>query len=151
MTLSPQRMAIKAWLLQQLGQPYRWAGKGINGEPGFDCSGLVTAALVEIGGYPKECPRCSTDMRQFHGAARLWMELMPVGQPKELDLIFYGRATRPTHVVFYWGDGRVLGSNGGDPTTTTVEKARAIDAKVCFRPSIDYRTDRLGARALPIP
>src|SRR4051794_5776530 len=36
-----------AFAKAQIGKPYQWAG---NGDPGFDCSGLVRAAVIAGGG-----------------------------------------------------------------------------------------------------
>lgn len=141
------RQQLQDWLLQQEGKPYVWASKGQNA---FDCSGLVTAGLVEVG-YPKTCPRCNLDMRGFHSAARLWDELEPTEEPAPLDLIFYGAPGHISHVVFLWCDGRVFGANGGNQHTTSTAIAEKRGARVGFKRGILYRFDNRGFRKLPLP
>ena len=141
------RQALTQWLLEQEGKPYVWAAKGV---AAFDCSGLVSAGLVAAG-YPSTCPACGLDMRNFHGAARLWSELEPTETPEALDLAFYGPPHKVNHVVFVWCDKRVFGANGGNEYTTTTAIAERRGARVCFRRGTHYRPDLRGFRKLPLP
>ncbi|RKH12814.1 peptidoglycan endopeptidase [Corallococcus sp. CA053C] len=138
--------------------PYRWGAKGeraANGAQLFDCSGLVTWCLHQVGG---------PDWRATHNTDRLWDECRPVASEAELlagDLVLYGRAghtmlqgrpvTRPDpdHVMVYVGAGVVVGASGGGSTTRTLEDAARADAKVKAFARITYRADVLGFRRLP--
>lgn len=130
------------------GSPYLWAAKGrrvgwVGGREvlAFDCSGLVTHCLLEVGG---------PDLRAFHNCQRLWDELPPVETPLPGDLAFYSRTPdgRISHVMVTWGDGRVFGACGGDESTTTLQAASSRGARVRFRKSHLYRTVFRGFRSL---
>ncbi|MBN8466184.1 C40 family peptidase [Corallococcus exiguus] len=138
--------------------PYRWGAKGLKptGSPRlFDCSGLVTWCLHEVGG---------PDWRATHNTDRLWDVCTPVESEAQLlpgDLVLYGRAghttlhgrpvTRedPNHVMVYVGAGVVVGASGGGSTTLTLADAQAAGARVKTHPRIAYRSDVLGFRRLP--
>lgn len=135
------RLDLFAWLTLQEGKPYTWGAKG---PEAFDCSGLVTAGLYEMG---------LPDWRETHNAARLMRELPKVKTPSFLDLCFYGPNGNATHVMLYIGGEpvRVYGACGGGSATTSAEIARAHGARVRFRTGVNYRPDLLGFRALPLP
>lgn len=141
---SEHRLIMLDWLQAQQGCLYRWGGKGelsvmTDGQMRavYDCSGLVTSAFFHVG---------ARDLRQSHNAQRLWDELEPIAADEEvlpLDLALYG-SEHINHVMFVWGDGRVMGACGGDHTTVTIARALEQHAKVQFRPVVDYRHDIHG-------
>jgi hypothetical protein len=150
------RAALQAWLLEQYGAPYVWSAKGglrkVDGRerPCFDCSGLVTSALLEAG-HPRLCAQCGQGLRTWHNAQRLWDELEPTETPGELDLAFYGLdGQHVNHVMFCWPDGRAYGAAGGNSGTVDPAEALRRGAKVQFRSSPTYRPDFLGYRKLPL-
>jgi cell wall-associated NlpC family hydrolase len=154
-----KRRELAEWLIEQLGSPYVYGAKGglrmVDGAPmhAYDCSGLVACSLAHVG-HPPICPRCSLDLKGFHNAQRFWDELEPLGpgeKPAELDLAFYGwDQSRVDHVMYVWGDGRALGSTGGNRYTTDPVEALRKGQKVQFRSSPFYRPDCLGFRKLPL-
>lgn len=137
--LADLRLAFLCKAHDQLGKPYVWGAKGPDA---FDCSGLVTWLLHELG---------VCDWRAEHNAQRLYNELAKTEAPRPGDLVFYGSGpTHITHVMIHFGDGQVLGATGGNHTTDSVEEARKIGARVRFRPRHDYRPDRVGYAVSPL-
>lgn len=150
-----QRAQFLQVVLNQIGSPYRWGGKG---QPGgfassgprlFDCSGLVTWVLYATGG---------PDWRATHNTDRLLLACafkVLHGHDKPGDLAFYGTwrgdnvNPDPSHVMVLAGAGVVVGACGGDSSTTTLEAAVRQGAKVQARASMDYRKDFLGVWRLP--
>jgi murein DD-endopeptidase len=148
--------------LAEAGQAYLWGGKGghvwhpVQGlalspwpERGYDCAGLVTVALRDVGG---------PDWRATHSAQTLWDQLEPAAAdaPPFGALLFYGRSeAQVTHVAV--GLGRqharlghlVVEASGGDSTTTSPAAARARGARV--RVGYSARRDYRGARWLAVP
>ncbi|UUV28601.1 C40 family peptidase [Amycolatopsis roodepoortensis] len=83
----------------QRGLPYVWGGNGpLNGDAGFDCSGLTKAAY-DAAGIP--LPR--TAHTQYHAGPRV-----PGGQLLPGDLVFYGPTSKIRHVGLYIGNGKML-------------------------------------------
>ncbi len=85
-----------AYARAQLGKPYVWGG---NGDPGFDCSGLTTAAYAAAG---ITLPR--TAQTQYNRGPRL-----PAGaalQPG--DLLFFGTPRNIHHVGISLGGTRMI-------------------------------------------
>ncbi len=159
MMTKPTREALGEWLTHQLGKPYVWGGKGEVHVLGgtirtecFDCSGLVTAGLMAIG-FPKNCPKCGLDMKGWHNCRKLFTEfskLSEPGKPRSLDLAFYGMDEDSVdHVMFVWGDGKVLGACGGNSNCIDPMSSLRKGAKVRFRDSVNYRPDFRGYRELP--
>lgn len=151
--MAQQRALFLQQVLNQIGSPYRWGGKGEWHVPpwtdesmqAFDCSGLVTWAYHASGG---------PDWRATHNTDRLLLacayEVKP-GHEQPGDLAFYGvrhqdipTIVDPSHVMVLAGAGVVVGSCGGDSSTTTLEAAAARGAKVQARTSMLYRDDFLG-------
>lgn len=127
-----------------LDLPYVWDAKG---PLRFDCSGLITYALHQVGG---------PDWRQYGNCVWLWQKLAGVdatesfpGTPPEAPagcLAFYGPKDRPGHVMVVVGDGRVLGACGGGPGTTQPTRGACVQ----YRSSVRYRPDFAGYRALEL-
>ncbi|NBD11313.1 NlpC/P60 family protein [Corallococcus sp. Z5C101001] len=128
-------------------EPYRWNGKGQRASPEgprlFDCSGLVTWALHQVGG---------PDWRVTHNTDSLWSACSPVASASDLlpgDLVLYGKGGDPDHVMVHVGAGVVVGASGGSSKTLTLEDAAAAGAKVKSFTRVEYRPDVLGFRRLP--
>lgn len=154
--MAQQRALFLQQVLNQIGSPYRWGGKGEAVVPGspdgqcfFDCSGLVTWAYYASGG---------PDWRTTHSTGRLVLEGRHVleEQVQPGDLAIYGvaegdgRPMGPSHVMVLVGAGVVVGAAcGGDSSTTTLEAAAARGAKVQARASMTYRDAFLGVWRLP--
>lgn len=149
MTATRRGSFVKA-LVDQMGLPYLWDGKGLPGEPyrGRDCSGCVTSALFEAGG---------PDWRASHNCQRLWAELpAPLdGFTQVGDLALYGTPDRIHHVMALLydddngGDLVVIGSAGGDHTTTTQAEALRRGARVQVWGSHLDMNDFAGFRTIP--
>jgi murein DD-endopeptidase len=80
-----------------LGVPYRWGGISPSG---FDCSGLVKYSYARAG---RTLNRTAADM--FYGNGyRIYNYIQPG------DLMFYApnKASRPTHVAMYIGNGKMI-------------------------------------------
>lgn len=131
-----------------VGAPYVWGG---NGPHQFDCSGLANTILKKSGNI-----RVSEDLtaQQIHArlsengtsfelnaegklqVQRTGRFSFPVG-----SWFFYGKgADAITHIAFLVDPYSVLEAGGGDQTTTTPEKARAIGAWV-REVSVTHRKD----------
>ncbi|MFI5589387.1 C40 family peptidase [Amycolatopsis sp. NPDC051758] len=84
----------------QRGLPYVWGGNGpLNGDQGFDCSGLTKAAYEAAG---VSLPR--TAHTQYQAGPRV-----PDGQSLlPGDLVYYGTSTRIRHVGLYIGNGKMV-------------------------------------------
>jgi cell wall-associated NlpC family hydrolase len=93
------RAAVQA-AAGQLGLPYMWGGDGpVNGDDGFDCSGLTTFAYL-AGGI--KLPR--TAHTQYLAGPSV-----PPGHPLRAgDLLFYGTPQHVHHVGLYIGGGRMI-------------------------------------------
>lgn len=84
---------------QQVGQPYVWGGESRK-EGGFDCSGLIQYAYAKAGVH---IPRTTYEQIKV-GKKVGW------GSFKPGDLIFsdFSGSGKPTHVVMYVGNGKVI-------------------------------------------
>ncbi|NBC40455.1 peptidoglycan endopeptidase [Corallococcus exiguus] len=145
--ITSQRATFLQLVLAQMHSPYRWGAKGqrtsVEGPRLFDCSGLVTWAWHQVGGK---------DWRATHNTDRLWAECLPVASVADLqpgDLVLYGKAGDPDHVMVHVGAGVVVGASGGGSKTLTLEDAARADAKVKAFTRVEYRPDLLGFRCLP--
>lgn len=96
---TPSDTAAEAVLfaLDQVGQPYVWAGDG-GAEGRFGCSGLTHAAYAAAG---VTIPRTAETPWRAGPAVAPGRPLAPG------DLLFYGSGGRATHVALYLGDGQV--------------------------------------------
>ena len=95
---APNRAAAVAirFACEQLGEPYVWGG---NGETGWDCSGLTTAAYAAAGIH---LPRHT--QAQYNAGP-----LVPAGQPlMPGDLVLYGPPDDVHHVGLYIGAGKMV-------------------------------------------
>lgn len=152
-------------VLAQHGSPYRFVGKGtacpevelravkwpwpVRNPRLFDCSGLITWGWELATGMR---------WRADHDCDKLLSKCQRVEKPRNGTLVFYGVKADPVksvkqdaqHVVMYL-DGCVVGANGGDRTTVTLETALSQSARVCFRASASYRNDFMGYYELPFP
>lgn len=133
--------------------PYIWAAKGLELKKkdlairfptmaASDCSGLVTCSIWYA-------TKGEVDYRADFNCNRLWAAFDEVKAPLPGDLAFYGYGKNMlSHVMIVNGDGRVFGASGGGHLCTTPEKAQAIDARVKFKNSADYRPDLRGFKRI---
>ncbi len=96
---------------QEIGLPYVWgggtytgpSGEAANGEPGFDCSGLVLYAAYQASGGK---------VRLLHYTGDQINETQPVSwadkQPGDIIFYTYPGDSEPHHVVIYLGGNRIL-------------------------------------------
>lgn len=152
--------------LNEVGAPYIWGGKGthlFDANHGlfpspyfnvkkeqdrlkvFDCSGLVTWAMMRASGKDKRGQWSSSIMAD--GLENLH------GDPKKPHLKFYGKGRNAiTHVAvaLHRLDGRwlVVEASGGDGGTRTLLDAQQAGAKV--RVGFERRLDRQCMTALPL-
>jgi murein DD-endopeptidase len=80
-----------------LGVPYRWGGMSPSG---FDCSGLIKYSYAKSG---RTLNRTAAQM--FYGNGyRIYTNIQPG------DLMFYAptKASQPTHVAMYIGNGKMI-------------------------------------------
>ncbi|WP_233583396.1 NlpC/P60 family protein [Corallococcus sp. CA053C] len=147
MPITSQCAAFLSLVLAQMHSPYRWGAKGqraaADGPRLFDCSGLVTWCLHQVGG---------PDWRGTHNTDRLWDQCRPVASAADLqpgDLVLYGKAGDPDHVMVHVGAGVVVGASGGGSRTLTLEDAVRADAKVKAFSRPEYRPGILGFRRPP--
>lgn len=159
------RSTFIAEVLAQHGSPYHYNGKGTACPevelravkwpwPAlhprlFDCSGILTWGWQKATGL---------EWRKDHDCDKLISKCRKVETARNGTVVAYGVKADPArgvkqdvqHVVMYV-DGCVIGANGGDRTTVTLEKALEMKARVCFRTSASYRDDFLGYYELPFP
>lgn len=129
---------------EQIGKPSLWGAK--TGDA-FDCSGLVTWLLWQIGG---------PDLRATHNTDRLWAELDVVpGGPQPGDFVFY-RPEKPRdendmeHVAILLEGGLVLTADGASSRIHTLEAAKEAHAIVRIRGDVNYRKRLAGFRSFPL-
>jgi hypothetical protein len=114
----------------------------------YDCSGLVTASLFEVG---------ICDWRATYNAQRLAdnSNFIDRVDMKPGDLVFYGAdGSRISHVMVYLGryhqNAPIFGASGGWSKTLTPEIAEKQGAKVRGYKTIDYRQDFVACGRLVI-
>lgn len=96
---------------KEIGLPYVWgggtytgpSGQAANGQPGFDCSGLVLYAAYQASGGK---------VRLLHYTGDQINETQPVSwadkQPGDIIFYTYPGASEPHHVVIYLGGDKIL-------------------------------------------
>lgn len=140
--VADRRIEFLVRVHDQMGKPYVWGAKG---PEEFDCSGLVTWALYDLG---------ICDWRNDHNAQTLYGCLPHTDTPRPGDLAFYGTGrTGISHVMVVWGggpDGSVIGASGGNHDVTSVEIAQKKGARVQIKHSAHYRPDFVGYAVPPI-
>lgn len=136
---SDDTRGLPAWLAESIGEPYSWGGGSPaspwpdNAGKGWDCSGYVQAALVQLGLMDED--------ESDRTAQGLYDITADISSPELGDLAFYG--TRPdniTHVMLCVGDGRVIGASGGTSSTHGDDP----NARVKVFSSHLYRSDFIG-------
>lgn len=136
-------------LLKQLAEDgNHWYIWGAQGPTYFDCSGLVMWLGSQVGLWPKTADTTADGLwKGTFGGVRIPRSELAPG-----DLVLYGGTThRATHVEVWVGPGTAtIGANGGRSSTTTPERARAINAKV-KQSNWTRRRDLLGFVRLPFP
>lgn len=137
-------------MLKMMGSPYVWNAKGdlfrvgMDGHgkpimvPGFDCSGVYTAALYE-------CSNRTIDRRRQWNTDKLWLELPMTAEPKPGDAVLYGSPGDPSHLMVWLGYAdMVFGACGGGKQTTAPTKGAMVQPKSTFM----YRPDFIGFRSI---
>lgn len=95
---NPTALIAISYACRQLGLPYVWGGDGPSqGDAGFDCSGLTTAAYEAA---RITLPR--TAHTQYAAGPPAAPPLLPG------DLVFYGTAAKVHHVGLYIGSGLMI-------------------------------------------
>lgn len=148
-TTSPRRKAVVKAALARLGTPYQWAGGHMGEGWGLDCSGLILQAMRDAGEQP---------FAGGESTSNGWYHALPlVSDPRPGDVAFYGSdPARATHIVMVTkfdpatGIAAIVGSNGGDQSTTSPEIARRQGAMVKEADSHMFRKDFLGFGRMPL-
>lgn len=136
-----------------VGTPYVLGGRGmeiwtpVRPKPSpflvLDCSGNIGYCIKAAGGM---------DLRWTHNAAAYFSELpmIPESKARPMDVCIYGMPNHPDHIMWWVGDGRVLGSCGAGhendsiASAVTNQAAGRNDGKAQYRSKPDYRQDLLG-------
>lgn len=116
--LSPATQSAIDFAIDQIGLPYVWGGNGpLQGDTGFDCSGLTKAAYATSG---VELPR--TAHTQFFATRRLsTREALQPG-----DLLFWGDPSiKIHHVGLYIGNGQMINAPTFDMPVQVIAYRRA--------------------------
>ena len=105
--------------IDKIGLPYIWGGNGTGGsDPGFDCSGLTTAAYASAG------------VKLMRTADTQFRSVTHVTEPQLGDLIFYGQpGTFIHHVGLYIGNQQMIDA----PQT-----GQAVQVHTYRKPGDDY-------------
>ncbi|WP_103350422.1 bifunctional lysozyme/C40 family peptidase [Amycolatopsis sp. CA-128772] len=95
---NPAVLSAVNFAIDKIGLPYIWGGNGTGGsDPGFDCSGLTTAAYGSAG------------IKLMRTADTQFRSVPHVTDPQLGDLIFYGEpATKIHHVGLYIGNQQMI-------------------------------------------
>ncbi|WP_156755864.1 C40 family peptidase [Actinokineospora pegani] len=129
---NPAALVALNYACGQRGLPYVWGGNGpAQGDAGFDCSGLTTAAYAAAG---LALPR--TAHTQFHAGPHV-----PPGHPLQPgDLVFYGTPARIHHVGLYIGHNLMINApTFGQPVQTAPYRYPGDDYAGATRPVADER------------
>jgi cell wall-associated NlpC family hydrolase len=116
---NPKVLDAVNFAIGKIGLPYVWGGNGKGGnDPGFDCSGLTTAAYASVGVTIQR-----TADTQFRS-------VKAVAEPALGDLIFYGvPQTNIHHVGLYIGNQQMIDA----PT-----QGQAVQVHTYRKPGDDY-------------
>lgn len=136
MDISSREIALD-YALRFLGVPYLWGGS--DPDAGFDCSGLVSEALMAVG-----------ILRERLDAQAIYEALRDEGiaTPSRGAVLFFGTSVASiSHVALALSDKIMVEAAGGCHTTTDRELADKALAFVKIRP-ICSRKD-LIAKAMP--
>ncbi|SDZ16517.1 NlpC/P60 family protein [Amycolatopsis xylanica] len=95
---NPAVLGAVNFAISKIGLPYVWGGNGKGGsDPGFDCSGLTTAAYGSAG------------VKLMRTADTQFRSVKAVSEPQLGDLIFYGEPkTKIHHVGLYIGNQQMI-------------------------------------------
>ena len=95
---NPAVLSAVNFAIDKIGLPYVWGGNGTGGaDPGFDCSGLTTAAYGSAG------------VKLMRTADTQFRSVPHVTDPQLGDLIFFGEpATKIHHVGLYIGNQQMI-------------------------------------------
>ncbi len=95
---NPAVLSAVNFAIDKIGLPYIWGGNGTGGnDPGFDCSGLTTAAYGSAG------------IKLMRTADTQFRSVPHVTDPQLGDLIFYGEpTTKIHHVGLYIGNQQMI-------------------------------------------
>jgi cell wall-associated NlpC family hydrolase len=103
-----------AFARAQLGKPYEWGG---NGSPGYDCSGLTTAAYAAA---KIKLPRTAQTQYNYLPRLAAGAELKPG------DLLFFGTPRRIHHVGISLGGTRMIHAPTFGKTVGIIEDYRVL-------------------------
>ncbi|MFE5566600.1 C40 family peptidase [Amycolatopsis japonica] len=128
---NPAAMTAINYACGQRGLPYVWGGNGpLNGDAGFDCSGLTKAAYDAAG---ISLPR--TAHTQYNAGPRV-----PDGSLLPGDLVFYGPPSKIRHVGLYLGNGKMLNApTFGQPVQIDNYRYPGDDYAGATRPAEHHR------------
>lgn len=132
---SDRREAFLIDLIKFGNLPYIWGG---DGEPGFDCSGLVQRiySLINLDPPGDQTAQGIYDYFKDNGTT--------VSYPELGDCVFFGKSlTEITHVALGLGQGLILESGGGGSSTRTEADAKQRNAKVRVR-QVSARPDAVA-------
>ncbi|MFE0021695.1 NlpC/P60 family protein [Amycolatopsis sp. NPDC059021] len=116
---NPAVLSAVNFAIDKIGLPYVWGGNGTGGrDPGFDCSGLTTAAYGSAG------------IKLMRTADTQYRSVKRVDEPTLGDLIFYGSpGTEIHHVGLYIGNQQMIDA----PT-----EGQAVQVHPYRKPGDDY-------------
>lgn len=121
---NPHLEAFMMTALSYHGQWYRWGG---DDPAGFDCSGLVVECLKAIGELAEAQDGSANDIWGMYRHKE-------IERPREGALVFYlDKNNRAYHVGICLNEIYCLTADGGDETTTSVERAREQNAFIKIR------------------
>lgn len=123
--IASKRDLIVDYALSFQGTPYQWGGDSAHNKNhyGMDCSHFTWAVYRKFG--------LMADYRVSKDQYKL-CSTIPETELQKGDLVFYGSRSSSSiyHVGIYIGNGQVVSASGGGPSTTSLAKARAQNAKV---------------------
>lgn len=125
----PTEAAFRKACEAELGKPYIW---GAEGPDAYDCSGLAQTMLAKLNLDPPGDQTAEGLYRHFVRANRSTMASPADSQLG--DLVFFGTVESISHIALAWGEAKMFEAGGGGRDTTTVERARALNAEVRIKP-----------------